>query len=229
MITQGTAKPSGGAEPTPRVWGPSAEPLGDLRFAALVPAGDWAALPAPVRRRFTKRLAPGESVLYGGLVTETRLTRLGWLIAQAARLIGAPLPLAAGGPAPASVAVSEDPGLGGQIWTRIYHRPGRFPQVIHSLKRFAGPTGLEECLGKGIAMSLTLQVEARALIFRSAGYVLRLGRLHLTLPRWLAPGDLEVVHREEGEGRFSFTLTLRHRLFGRLIYQRALFREAHSG
>ena len=202
------------------------ETLADLRFPALVPARDWSALPAPVRRRFSKRLAPCESALYGGQVIETRVTWLGWLLAQGARLIGAPLPLAAGGRAAASVAVTEDPALGGQIWTRIYQRPGCFPQVIHSLKRFAGPTGLEEYVGYGIGMALTLQVERRALVFRSAGYFLQVGRRRLAIPRALTPGDMEVVHREESDGRFSFTLSLTHRLFGRMIHQVALFREA---
>ncbi|MEM7221897.1 MAG: DUF4166 domain-containing protein [Pseudomonadota bacterium] len=223
MITQASAQRHiEGQRPAPS---PPAEPLGDLRFPALVPAHDWAALPAPVRRRFTKRLVAGESQLYGGQVTETRLTWAGWLIAQAARLIGAPLPLAAGGRAAASVAVTEDPALQGQIWTRIYQRPGRFAQVIHSVKRFAGPTGLEEYVGRGVGMALTLHVAAGALLFRSAGFYLQLGRRRVALPRALMPLDLAVTHREESGGHFSFTLQLTHRRFGELIYQRALFRE----
>lgn len=203
----------------------SAGALADLRFSALLPARDWADLPAAVRKRFSKRLAPGGSVIYGGQVTETRLSPLGWLLAQAARLIGAPLPLAAGSRAAAWVSVTEDPSVGGQVWSRIYHRPGRFPQVIHSFKRFSGPTGLEEYVGRGVGMTLTLRVEARALVFRSAGFFLELGRLRLALPRFLMPGAFEIVHREEAEGRFSFTLSLRHRLFGEMIYQKALFRD----
>ena len=53
---------------------------------------DWAALPLAIRRRFSKRLAGGDTTVYVGEVIETRMSRAGWLLAQAARLIGGPLP-----------------------------------------------------------------------------------------------------------------------------------------
>src|ERR1700728_3438683 len=67
--------------------------LADPRFRALLPAGDWASLPAPIRRRFSKRLAGDESAIYRGEVVETRMSPVGWCLAQAARIFGAPLPL----------------------------------------------------------------------------------------------------------------------------------------
>src|SRR5580704_1595920 len=66
--------------------------LGDLRFRALLPEGDWVKLPPAVRRRFSKRLADGNTAIYVGEVLEIWMSRAGWLVAQAARLIGAPLP-----------------------------------------------------------------------------------------------------------------------------------------
>ena len=199
--------------------------LGDLRFRALLPAEDWAALPPAVRQRFSKRLAGGATVVYVGVVVETRMSRAGWWLAQAARLIGAPLPTARDAGVPSVVTVTEDVATGGQIWTRLYARRSGFPQVIHSSKRFAGPTGLEEYVGRGVGMALSVHVEAAALAFRSAHYFLSLGGMRVRLPAWATPGALCVTHANQGEGRFVFTLELAHPLLGTLIRQTVAFKD----
>ena len=200
--------------------------LGDLRFRALLSDEAWGALPLAVRRRFSKRLAAGESVVYVGEVTECRMSRMGWLLAQAARLIGGPLPLARDVGAASVVTVTEDGATGGQVWTRLYARRDGFPQVIHSSKRFAGPTGLEEYVGRGVGMALAVAVEGGALTFRSAGYFFQLFGHCFRLPSWATPGELAVTHAEAGEGAFVFTLEIVHRRLGLLLRQSAVFRES---
>lgn len=199
--------------------------VGDLRFRRLLGEAAWAELPEPVRRRFSKCLAPGETLIYRGAVVATELSRSGRVLSFLTRLIGSPLPLSDGATGPALVAVTEDPVLGGQSWLRIYSRPGRFPQAIHSAKRFRGPTGLEEYVGCGIGMALQVEVEGGTLMFRSTGYFLEVGRLRLRLPRALHPGRMQIAHRDEGGG-FSFRLTLTHPALGRLVHQLAYFSDA---
>ena len=202
------------------------ESLGDLRFRALLSEADWAALPRAIRRRFSRRLADGATIVYAGTVIETRMSRAGWWLAQAVRPIGAPLPISRDGDVPSVVAVTEDLAGGGQVWTRLYARRAGFPQIIHSAKRFAGPTGLEEHVGFGVGMALTVHVVDAALLFRSAGYFVQLLGRRVSLPRWLTPGALTVTHGELADGWFSFTLDLVHPRFGALIRQTAVFREA---
>lgn len=199
--------------------------LGDLRFRALLPTEAWNALPAAVRRRFSKRMTDGATVAYRGAVVAVQANAAGRLLARAARLIGGPLPLV-WAPGAAVVTVTEDAVGQGQVWTRLYARRTGFPQVIHSAKRFAGPTGLEEHIGAGVGMALTVTVEDRALVFRSAFYFATLLGRRLRLPRWAEPGDLTIVHRDQGGGAFAFALALDHPWLGRLMAQDAIFKDA---
>ena len=149
-----------------------------------------------------------------------------FVLTQLARLIGGPLPLSRDVDVPSVVTVTEDMATGGQIWTRLYAHRNGFPQVIHSSKRFAGPTGLEEHVGCGVGMTLALSAASSALLFKSDRYFLQLGAWRLNIPHWLSPGQLTIGHHEINPRRFAFTLDLEHPLFGRLIHQRAEFEEA---
>lgn len=200
----------------------------DHRFRALLPDDDWGRLPIAVWRRFSKRLSAGGTIVYVGEIDEVAFSGAGWWLAQAARLIGGPLPTSTETGVPIIVTVTEDAATGGQIWSRIATRRNGFPQVIHSSKRFAGPTGLEEYVGCGVSMALTISVGQDALVFRSTGYSLQIGPFRLPLPEWLTPGDLTVTHRDLGGGEFRFTLEIIHRRFGRLVRQSAVFKGAMS-
>ena len=199
----------------------------ETRFSRLA-GHSWMRLPAPIRRRFSRHLADGQRIVYLGEVAATHMTIVGRVVAQLARLVGAPLPLEASGCVPVTVIVTGSERLCGQVWTRIYDRGHGFPQVIQSVKCFGGATGLEEIVARGVGMRLKLSVRDRALVFRSAGYFIRCLGVELPLPDWLTPGVLEVVHREEAAGRFSFSLSVTHSWAGHVIDQRAFFREEQA-
>ena len=199
--------------------------IGDLRFRALLSEPDWASLPTAVRARFGKRIADCRTILYAGEVLECRISRAGWCLAQLARLIGAPLPLSRDVMVPAAVSVTEDGACGGQFWVRIYGRLRGFPQVIQSSKRFCGPTGLEEYIGRGIGIALRVEVSDGALHFVSDHYFVSLPGLRIRIPRFLSPGGLRVSHVDCTHGRFAFMLVLRHRWLGELIRQTAMFED----
>jgi hypothetical protein len=204
---------------------PSDAAVHDLRFSSLLGAAAWSQLPSAVRQRFGRRLAGGAAVTYAGEIVESRRTRFGWLLAQLCRLIGAPLPLDDDVAVPAVVTVTEDGSAGGQFWTRIYGRARGFPQVIHSSKRFAGPTGLEEYLGCGFGIALSVSADDKALHFHSEYYFVAVGSTRLRLPRWLSPGALTISHVDRENGQFAFVLSLRHPSFGEVMHQTSLFHE----
>lgn len=200
--------------------------LRDLRFRALLGAAAWSRLPPAVCERFSKRLQPGAAVTYVGEIVDSRKLWPGRVLVQLCRLIGAPLPLYDDIGVPAVVTVTEDSACAGQFWTRMYGRRRGFPQVIHSSKRFAGPTGLEEYLGLGFGIALSVSADSQALHFHSDHYFLALGGRRLRLPRWFSPGALTISHVDRGCGWFAFVLSLRHPLLGELVSQTGLFRES---
>ena len=217
-----------GAEVIPFPARRAAEPqadIGDLRFRALVGEAAWAMLPEAVRARFGKNIAGCAAAVYAGEIVECRISAAGWLLAQLARLIGAPLPLSRDVDVPACVSVTEDSCFGGQFWTRIYGRRRGFPQVISSSKRFAGPTGLEEQVGGGLGIALRVEVANGALHFLSDHYFLMVRGRRLRLPKLLWPGALRVSHVDCNHGLFAFVLALRHPWLGELVHQTAMFRE----
>jgi hypothetical protein len=203
--------------------------LSDLRFRTLLGAAAWSRLPPAVRRRFSARPAAGAAVTYAGEIVECRRTLAGRLLAWLGLLVGGPLPLCDDVGVPAVVTVTEDGATGGQHWTRVYGRRRGFPQAIHSSKRFAGPTGLEEYLGCGLGIALRVRADAEALHFDSDHYFLTVGASRMRLPMWLGPGALTVSHVERGAGRFVFVLVLRHPLFGEIVRQAGLFHERLEG
>lgn len=201
---------------------PSAGPIEDFRFRQLLDASAWNSLPPAVRARFSKRVGDGVSIVYKGRVCAIRFSRLGFALAQFLRLAGAPLPVSRATGLESAVAVTEDRTSGGQFWTRIYLRERGFPQVIHSVKRFGGPTGIEECVGAGIVMALKLSVEEGALVFRSCGFGIALGRWRLPLP---ALFEVTVTHTQIHVASFRFTLSLTSSMTGELLYQEAEYTE----
>src|SRR5262249_62132381 len=110
-------------------------------------------------------------------------------------------------------------------WRRLGGRPGRCALVVPSAKRFAGPTGLEEYVGYGVGMTLTVEAREGALIFRSKDYFVELFGSRWRLPPWLAPGNTVVTHAELPGGRFSFTAPPLHPPVGRMVLQVGMFRE----
>ena len=85
---------------------PHAKLLDDHRFRALLPTEDWGRLPVAIWRRFSKRLVDGATVVYVGEIEEAFFSRAGWWVAQAARLIGGPLPTGAATRVPMIVTVT---------------------------------------------------------------------------------------------------------------------------
>ena len=191
-----------------------------MSYAALA-GREWHDLPARTRARFE---LTRELTCYRGRVVHSESNLVGRCFRQLARFIGGPLPLG-DTVGPAAVVVMTV-GAGNSAWTRVYRGKGGRHQAIRSVKRFSGPTGLEEYLGFGICMALRVRAEGCSLVFESCGYYLAFGERRLPLPRWLTPGRLTVRNTDLAAPWFRFSLELAHPWFGVVLRQEAMFEDA---
>lgn len=194
-------------------------------FRGLLGDDAWDRLCAAVQFRFGPESHRNPRVYPGRM--EVRATWLGRAFAQMCRLFGTPIAPWQGAGVPVSVLVwtSADGAL---VWDRTYEFEGRRPITVSSEKATARDGGLLEVAQGGLGMRLKASVEEGALVFRSLGYFWRLGALSLPIPLLLTPGRALIVHRDEGAGRFTFSMRFVHPLAGETLYQRGLFKDASS-
>ena len=212
-----------------------------LHYPTLVGAAEWRGLPAATRARLE---AP--HACFVGAMT-LRASACGRWLARLCRLVGSPLPPSCATPVVATVEVAHDAATGGHRWTRSYALPTR-TFTVESVKT-VGPSGrVVERLAAGLRMEHDIYARDGELHFVSTGYFfevplrrlgeLALGRLaellvgsgrdtwRLRLPSWWPPGCTHVVHRDLGDGRFRFTMTIRHAWLGELFHHDGVFRLA---
>ena len=185
----------------------------------------WGRLPPAVRARFGD---PVLTVDYFGEFEIVRASRLGLALATLCRLLGTPVVPRTGRNVPAVVHVA--PTSKGVAWNREYRWPNCEPCLVRSTKVIENGC-LVERLPARLCMPLRVYAERVSLHFVSRGYYFDCGtlkgrRIRIPLPAWLSPGQMHVVHHDEADGWFRFTMTVSHPLFGELFYQTGRFRAA---
>lgn len=192
-------------------------------FRALLGPAAWRRLPSAVQQRFAAHARDSaEATLYRGTM-QVRASLLGICLAHLCRLIGTPVVPLVHEEVPVMVRVFDREDRSGTVWERRYEFPGRAPVVVSSVKRVEADGTLVEALGAGLRMQLHVFESEGALHFLSTGYFFQLGRWRIPLPAWSLPGPTHVVHQDQGDGRFRFTMHTRHRSFGALYWQSGVF------
>lgn len=204
-----------------------------LDYATLLGPAAWERLPHAVRARFAAHEARwvGEITLHASVC--------GRWVARLCKLVGSPLPPASEQPVRASVRVELDPATGGSRWVRRYELPHRVVEIC-SVKSVDSDGRMIERLPLGLRMELDLHTDDGALHFVTSGYHLEVPRgpllrrmfarpLRLRFPAWWLPGRTHVVHRDLGDGRFRFTMSIRHERLGELFFHDGIFTADSTG
>lgn len=186
-------------------------------IAALVGPAGWSRLSPAIRHRFSHAR---RHTIYRGSLDLAR-SRIGACFAWCSRLLGGPLIGFRGDDIATEVHVWGD-ARGGVVWER-HLRTRAGDQVVRSTKELGACGKLVERTDGGLAMELDVFEEGGALVFESRRYFLAVGSRELPVPSLLTPGACRVEHRDEGPGRFRFTLSMRHRWLGTTFHQTGVF------
>lgn len=193
-------------------------------YRSLLGEEAWDNLHPHIRHRFSLEYLL-QPVTYTGIMDLVYLSPAGKLLAQVCRLAGTPLALHSASDVQMRVDVYADAKRGGIAWERHYlYRDFKADRVV-STKRIYPVRGLVELIGAGFGMYLSVSVQDRAIVFRSCGYFWQLGKLRITLPDSVSPGNTTVRQRAFDDGRFQFTLDVDHPLLGKICQQRGVFSE----
>ncbi len=190
-----------------------------LDLPSLVGTAGWARLPQAVQHRFA---VAHTDVTYAGHM-DLRCSWIGHLYAALARVLGGPLTHLNTNALPTTVRVSDN-GQGGVVWERCFHTGAEGQdRIVRSTKEVDADGGLLERTDGGLSMALDVFEEGGRLVFRSRRFWLVWGHLRMGVPALLTPGTCRVVHSDLGEGRFRFTLSMVHPLWGETFHQTGVF------
>lgn len=195
----------------------------DLAFRKLLGEPAWRGLAPAIHSRFGVKPLPGHTVEYAGRMTAVRASRLGQVFGHLCRLIGSPIAPYTGTDVAISVFVQGADDGDGVVWRREYFFPRRGKVVARSVKKVDGADSLLECFSGGFNMRMRVFAESGSLHFLSTGYFIRFGGWRIPIPGLLTPGQTHVIHADRGNGRFSFTMTVRHPLYGETFFQDGWF------
>ena len=192
---------------------------------------NWHQLHPNVQRRFNRLPSQNQPIIYQGLMQHVERSRAGWLFATLTKIIGNPLSPHQGVNVPMTVQLTTQPGKKGVYWKRTYHFPDRKPFSVTSIKKDDNGR-MMECVGGGFGMFLDVYAQNGELHFKSTRYFWQFLNFFVPLPHWLSPGQTHVIHQDladsHGQGKFRFSITMKHPVLGITFYQTGIFEETQQ-
>lgn len=121
----------------------------------------------------------------------------------------------AGNEAPTQVSKHMDGDI--QRWARIIDYPDGTRMTFDSYVTYSGGNTLTEHVNRLLALRMAVSVRDGKLYYEGRGYVLKLGKLELVIPEWLALGYNHIEEEALADDCFRMNFWLRHPLFGELF------------
>ena len=104
-----------------------------------------------------------------------------------------------------------------QYWRRTLRYPDGAVARFDSHWELAGGNQLVEYVNPWLGLQMAVQVQGSQLCYHGVCYVLRLGRMRLPIPEWLALGHTTIVETATGPRSFAMDFRLTHPLLGQVF------------
>ncbi len=104
-----------------------------------------------------------------------------------------------------------------QYWRRTLRYPDGAVARFDSHWELAGGNQLVEYVNPCLGLQMAVQVQGSQLCYHGVCYVLRLGRMRLPIPEWLALGHTTIVETATGPRSFAMDFRLTHPLLGQVF------------
>lgn len=103
------------------------------------------------------------------------------------------------------------------FWYRTLDFPNKPPLIFASRMEHIKDDEIIEYVRYGMGIRMTMSVDEGALIFKSKGYVWKIGGFKISIPTWLILGDAEIIEKAISEDKFYIDFNMIHPLFGRMF------------
>jgi hypothetical protein len=113
---------------------------------------------------------------------------------------------------------------GQQYWHREIQYPDGKTIVFKSLFTMTNDKVFIEYTNRFVGIKMKPFVEGNQLKYESCGYVLKLGKLLIPIPEWLALGHASIVETAVNEVEFDMDFRLKHFLFGEIFSYQGRFK-----
>lgn len=176
---------------------------------------DWDKLADVVKQHYD--ITPGvpSKIIIRGVMDEVYHSTIAKLFLLPARIFGALVPYK-GKNIPTEVRnwTSEE-DYTAMYWHRTLDFPNKSPLVFCSRMQHVKGNEIIEYVRYGMGIRMAMSVNNSSLLFKSQGYLWKIGKLAIPIPTWALLGDAQIIEKAVEDNVFYISFNIVHPLFGR--------------
>lgn len=101
------------------------------------------------------------------------------------------------------------------FWYRTLTFPNKAPVIFRSRMEYIKEDEIIEYVRFGMGIRMAMSEKDGALVFKSIGYVWKIGGIRIPIPTWAILGDAEIIEKAMSDNRFYIDFNMIHPLFGK--------------